>query len=195
MGRKFFIIILILTICFQLSIRYTYPYTCLASKSSDVCTTEYVGVCGLYDPSKTQCIKSPCGITSSNACNACKIENVQTVILGECDKQGTVVNSDTNSNPSADNNPSTPMTTVCTPMLSITVCLPIYVCGFYRSNVTCDKTPCMKTYVSVCDACKNGYIEKVTDGNCVEESTNVKGNSGDAYIVNYFLILCFFLLI
>lgn len=50
----------------------------------DACTADYTPVCGWSDPEKIQCIKYPCAQTYSNACSACKDENVAYYTLGEC---------------------------------------------------------------------------------------------------------------
>lgn len=53
-------------------------------RSIDACTAEYAPVCGWSDPEKIQCIKYPCAQTYSNACIACKDDNVGYYTLGEC---------------------------------------------------------------------------------------------------------------
>jgi hypothetical protein len=190
MENKFWKISLILVVAFQLTTQVTYPYTCTtADKASTVCTMEYLGVCGLYDPTKVQCIKAPCGITSSTACTACQIANVQTVILGECDKQSSTTggtSTTTNGMPSGTAYP-------CKQEDRGVTCTQQYGqgCAFYDNTVTCDQKPCMKTIPNTCDGCSDPKVEKLTGGKCVAESTNIKESAGNASFLNYALILCF----
>jgi hypothetical protein len=97
MEITFWKIFLILVAATQLNTQVKYPYSCTATdKASNVCIDKYIGVCGLYDTTKVQCIKAPCGITSRTTCSACQIANVQTVILGECEKHWTFVGTSIN---------------------------------------------------------------------------------------------------
>jgi putative hemolysin len=53
------------------------------SKQAQMCTMEYMPVCG-YFYNTIQCIKAPCAITASNKCMACANENVEFYVEGEC---------------------------------------------------------------------------------------------------------------
>jgi len=53
-------------------------------RAAEACTEEYAPVCGWSDPGKIQCMKYPCAQTYSNACSACKDENVAYYTFGEC---------------------------------------------------------------------------------------------------------------
>jgi hypothetical protein len=54
-------------------------------KNAQVCTMEYLAVCGWYFQD-VQCIKYPCAIDSGNPCTACATENVEYWTEGECPK-------------------------------------------------------------------------------------------------------------
>lgn len=62
-----------------------FPYYCSskAEERPQVCTMEYLGVCGWFYKNVT-CIKYPCAITSSTSCTACSNTNVEYVTLGDC---------------------------------------------------------------------------------------------------------------
>lgn len=55
------------------------------SRKAEVCTAQYEPVCGWFSE-KIKCVKYPCAITTSNACEACKNENVESWTSGECPK-------------------------------------------------------------------------------------------------------------
>ncbi len=53
-------------------------------KQAEICTMEYLPVCGWFDSAKIQCIKYPCAQTFGNICQACAAENVVSWTQGEC---------------------------------------------------------------------------------------------------------------
>lgn len=53
------------------------------SKEAEICTMEYMPVCGWFNQS-IQCVKYPCAVTASNPCGACLKENVEYWTRGEC---------------------------------------------------------------------------------------------------------------
>jgi len=55
-------------------------------RNVDFCIEIYQPVCGWNDPSKINCITSPCADTYGNSCKACSNENVLYYISGECPK-------------------------------------------------------------------------------------------------------------
>jgi hypothetical protein len=161
---------ILFTCLFAIIFSQTLPYTC---KDTDrgtniACAALYQGVCGLYK-STVQCIKAPCGITSSTACTACANPDVEQVIAGECEKQLTP-----------------PTTTYCSASQRNQVCTMEYlgVCGFYKTKVTCDSPPCMQTFGTICTACANPYVDVASVGECPSESKNVNTKDATATPVN-----------
>jgi hypothetical protein len=53
-------------------------------RAADVCTLEYVPVCGWSDPSQVQCLAWPCASTFSNRCAACGDPTVLYITQGQC---------------------------------------------------------------------------------------------------------------
>ena len=53
-------------------------------KQAEICTMEYLPVCGWFDSTKIQCIKYPCAQNFGNICQACSSENVNSWTEGEC---------------------------------------------------------------------------------------------------------------
>lgn len=54
------------------------------SRLAEVCTEEYMPVCGWFDPDVVQCFRYPCAINANNPCLACQTENVEFWTEGEC---------------------------------------------------------------------------------------------------------------
>lgn|SRR3989338_2988856 len=55
------------------------------SRKAEVCMALYDPVCGWFSQ-KIQCVRYPCAVTASNACEACKNENVESWTKGMCPK-------------------------------------------------------------------------------------------------------------
>ncbi len=53
-------------------------------KKAEICTMEYMPVCGWFNSTKIQCIKYPCASTYGNKCGACADEKVDFYTQGEC---------------------------------------------------------------------------------------------------------------
>ena len=53
-------------------------------KAAEICTKEYMPVCGWFDPARIQCIKYPCATTYGNKCEACAADEVISWTEGEC---------------------------------------------------------------------------------------------------------------
>ncbi len=64
-----------------------YPHMCDPKNRPQVCTEEYVGVCGWFGLN-IQCIAYPCAMTHSTICKACSNTMVEKVTLGVCPKTG-----------------------------------------------------------------------------------------------------------
>ena len=54
-------------------------------RTVDVCTADYVPVCGFFNQ-EIKCIKYPCAQTYSNGCGACTDAKVEYYVSGECPK-------------------------------------------------------------------------------------------------------------
>jgi hypothetical protein len=173
MSKSFQLILLSIMMAFITS-QVTYPYTCQpADRSVEICSTQYQGVCGLFNTS-IQCIKAPCGQTYDNVCNACKNSQVASVVLGECDKQTTTTT------PSSTTPSSTSSPTMCAASQRGMACTMEFrgVCATYVDRVTCDQKPCVKTTGTTCQACSDENIASVVDGSCPADSKNINLNVG-----------------
>ncbi len=60
-------------------------YCTAGQRGSQICTMEYMPVCGWFDES-IQCVKYPCAQTYSNPCAACSEAKVAYWTAGECPK-------------------------------------------------------------------------------------------------------------
>lgn len=53
-------------------------------RNNEICTKEYIPVCGWFNSSRVQCIDYPCAIQAGNVCEACSNNDVEYYTDGLC---------------------------------------------------------------------------------------------------------------
>ena len=130
------------------------------------CTKEYVGVCGWYGP-HVKCLNYPCALNSATVCTACSNNDVERVTLGDCPfPESQVAIKESLIQNSAITYPK-----ICDPNNRPRVCTKEYVgvCGWFGPHVKCLNYPCALNSATVCTACSNNDVERVTIGDCPTE--------------------------
>jgi hypothetical protein len=157
----------------------TYPYTCPVQRS-DVCTAEYLGVCGWYRKSK-KCTTSPCAVDGATACSSCSNQDVIYVTLGKC--------ADSNQKEIKYTYPYTCQNSDRKVDCSGLTFSDGKVCGKYKSNVQCIKAPCALDAENLCLACNDENVESVSLGGCSDKDSQPKPSSAGSVIGNISFIV------
>ena len=166
-----------LTICILITrINSLYPFYCTPeSRLAEVCTQEWLPVCGWF-AKNVNCLVYPCAITTSNICYACQNENVEYVTEGECPHDTKGVEEIT-------------YPYLCKELdRQVNVCSDeiMPVCGFSKAD--CKSQSCFVETSNICTACVDPEVVEVHLGFCSDSFLRID------YIV-FMIFGCIILLI
>jgi hypothetical protein len=154
-----------------------FPYKCTeADRKKDCSGSTERTVCGWFNDS-VRCIRYPCAITAKSVCEACNVENVESVTDKDCDHQNDGLDAKDENNLEDDINKDNDTVDEENSIVECTekqrnqdiMCTQDWlpVCGYKQKTACADSSKaCVKNYGNNCTACKDKEVMYTRDGEC-----------------------------